>query len=63
MPRAMWCFKDVGLEPIAAPTVFYKRNTSVPELQDYIPNAGALKNTNTAAHEYIGKLWYKYVGY
>jgi len=57
------CFQDIGLDPIAAPTVFYKRNTSVPELQEYIPNAGALKKTNTAVHEYIGKLWYKYVGY
>jgi len=63
MPRAMWCFEDVGLEPIAAPTVFYKRNTSVPELKDYIPNAGALKQSHRALHEYIGKLWYKYVGY
>jgi len=24
MPRAMWCFEDVGMSPIAAPTIFYK---------------------------------------
>lgn len=63
MPRAMWCFKDVGLDPIPAPTVFYKRNTSVPELKDYIPNVGALKQSRTALREYIGKIWYKYIGY
>lgn len=63
MPRAMWCFEDVGLNPIPAPTVFYKRSTSTSELKEYIPNAGALKLTRIAMHEYIGKFWYKYIGY
>lgn len=63
MSRAMWCFEDVGLTPIPAPTVFYKRNSSVPEMQQYIPNAEALNQSRKAVHEYIGKLWYQYVGY
>ncbi|MFK7816417.1 MAG: YdcF family protein [Gammaproteobacteria bacterium] len=63
MPRAMWCFEDVGLSPIPAPTVFYKRNASVSEIYQYIPNAGALKQSRNALHEYIGKFWYKYIGY
>lgn len=63
MPRAMWCFEDVGLSPIAAPTVFYKRNSSVSEIYQYIPNAGALKQSRNALHEYIGMFWYKYIGY
>ncbi len=63
MSRAMWCFEDVGLTPIPAPTIFYKRNTSVSELYEYIPNAGALKQTRNAIHEYLGKFWYKYIGY
>ena len=62
MPRAMWCFEDVGLKPVPAPTVFYKRNTSVAELDDYVPTAGALKQTKMAIHEMMGKLWYKYIG-
>ena len=62
MPRAMWCFEDVGLKPVPAPTVFYKRNTSVAELNDYIPNAGALKQTKLAVHEMLGAFWYKYIG-
>jgi uncharacterized SAM-binding protein YcdF (DUF218 family) len=62
MPRAMWCFEDVGLKPVPAPTVFYKRNTAVAELNDYIPNAGALKRTKIALHEMIGAIWYKYIG-
>ena len=63
MPRAMWCFEDVGLEPIAAPTRFYKRNALAPELKDYIPKATALHKTRLVLHEYIGLLWYKFVGY
>ena len=63
MPRAMWCFEDVGLEPIPAPTIFYKRNTSVPELKDYIPKTSALYKTRLALHEHIGLLWYKFFGY
>lgn len=62
MPRAMWSFEDVGLQPIAAPTVFYKRNTFVGELKDYIPDVGALKQTKIAVHEMLGAFWYKYVG-
>lgn len=63
MPRAMWCFEDVGMNPIPAPTIFYKRNSSVPDLDEYIPTVGALRQTRLALHEYIGLLWYKYVGY
>ncbi len=63
MPRAMWCFEDVGMSPIAAPTIFYKRNPSIPELDGYIPSARSLRKTRIALHEYIGLLWYKYVGY
>ena len=62
MPRAMWCFEDVGLKPVPAPTAFYKRNTSVAELKDYIPTASALKQTQLAVHEIMGAFWYKYVG-
>ncbi len=63
MPRAMWSFEDVGLSPIPAPTVFYKHSASVPEIYQYIPNSGALKQSRNALHEYIGQFWYKYIGY
>ena len=62
MPRAMWCFEDVGLKPVPAPTIFYKRNASVAELNDYIPSASALKKTKVALHEVTGALWYRYIG-
>ena len=62
MPRAMWSFEDVGLKPIAAPTVFYKRNKFIAEMNDYIPSANALRLTRLAVREYLAKLWYKYIG-
>ena len=62
MPKAMWCFEDVGLEPIAAPTVIYKLGTKVPEFKGYIPSASALRKTRLAVREHLGKLWYKYIG-
>lgn len=62
MPRAMWCFEEVGLEPVAAPTVFYKRGATIPEIKDYTPSTVALKKTRLAIHERLGKLWYKYIG-
>ncbi len=63
MSRAMWCFEDVDFTPIPAPTIFYKRNTATKELNQYIPNADSLRKSRLALHEYIGKLWYQYVGY
>jgi len=63
LPRAMWCFEDVGMKPTAAPTMFYKRNASTSDLDEYIPSAGALRKTRIALHEHTGLLWYKYVGY
>jgi uncharacterized SAM-binding protein YcdF (DUF218 family) len=63
MPRAMWCFEDVGLTPTAAPTIFYKRNTLMPEFKDYIPSARALKQTRLAIREHLAKIWYQYIGY
>ena len=41
MPRAMWSFESVGLNPTPAPTVIYKRSSNVPEYKDYLPSAAA----------------------
>ena len=60
MPRAVWCFEHVGLNPTPAPTVFYKRNTYVAEYNDYLPKAFALQHTRIALRELLGSLWYKY---
>ena len=60
MPRAVWSFESVGLNPTPAPTVVYKRNSNAHEPNDFLPNADALEKTRLALHEHFGKLWYKY---
>lgn len=56
MPRSMELFKSLGLNPVAAPSAFYKK-----EFDGYmkVPNVYSLKNSQMAIHEYIGILWNK----
>ncbi len=60
MPRAMMLFKSLGMNPIAAPTSFYKR-----DINGYLkaPNIGSFNVSVVAMHEYIGILWAKIKGY
>ncbi len=57
MPRAEQIFLRAGLEVVPAPTAFKKRGPVTPA--SYIPNAGALKDSHYALHEWIGLLWYR----
>ncbi len=54
MPRAMMIFNSVGLNPIPAPTSFYKS-----EFDGYFkpPSVGDFYKSQIAVHEYIGILW------
>lgn len=54
MPRSMKLFKSLGLNPIAAPTAFYKK-----EFSGYLkkPDIDSLEYSKMAIHEYIGILW------
>ncbi|MFK5938351.1 MAG: ElyC/SanA/YdcF family protein [Sulfurimonas sp.] len=56
MPRAMMIFKSLGLNPIAAPTSFYKS-----EFKGYLraPKPRYFYISTIAMHEYIGMLWVK----
>ncbi|MDA3909647.1 MAG: YdcF family protein, partial [Sulfurimonas sp.] len=56
MPRAMRLFKSLGLNPIAAPTNFYKKGFSG-FLK--VPNIGSFQKSQIAMHEYWGILWSK----
>ncbi len=56
MPRSMMLFNSLGLNPIPAPTNFYK-NDRKDLLQ--APSVYSLANSQIAAHEYIGILWAK----
>ena len=56
MPRAMMLFQSLGLNPIAAPTAFYKS-----EFKGYLraPKPIYFHISTIAVHEYIGILWAK----
>jgi uncharacterized SAM-binding protein YcdF (DUF218 family) len=54
MPRSMKLFESLGLNPIAAPTDFYKKEHAG-YLQE--PDISSLQNSKSAIHEYIGILW------
>ena len=59
MPRSMMLFESQGLNPIAAPTNFYKR-----EFKGYfrVPEPICFYISTIAMHEYIGILWAKIRG-
>lgn len=56
MPRSMMLFKSLGLNPIPAPTNFYKN-----EYSGYfkVPNIDSFEKSQIAMHEYWGILWSK----
>ncbi|BBB23669.1 conserved hypothetical protein [Isorropodon fossajaponicum endosymbiont JTNG4] len=54
MPRAMTLFKNMGMNPIAAPTDFHGKN------QAWLtqPTIGAFKKSEIAIHEFLGIAWH-----
>ena len=56
MPRSMMLFKSLGLNPIPAPTNYYKE-----DFDGYIkaPNIDSFNKSKIAIHEYFGILWAK----
>lgn len=57
MPRAQRIFEQAGLTVTAAPTNYLARGALHPS--DFIPHAGALRDSHYAIHEWIGLLWYR----
>ena len=53
MPRAMKLFKDLGLNPIAAPTDFRGKDLQLLKA----PSIGSLQLSRIAIHEYLGAAW------
>jgi uncharacterized SAM-binding protein YcdF (DUF218 family) len=56
MPRAMMLFESLGLNPIPAPTNFYKTESNSFFIA---PRLGSFNKSKIAMHEYIGILWSK----
>jgi uncharacterized SAM-binding protein YcdF (DUF218 family) len=64
MPRAMLLFESLGLNPIPAPTDFYKTDFDTTKLKSYFmaPKVDSFYLSTIAMHEYIGILWGKIRG-
>lgn len=58
MPRAIALFKKLGLNPIAAPTQYFRDN-GAQTFKRYFPNSNYLIMSDIAIHEYLGQLWAK----
>ena len=57
MPRSMALFRKQGTNPIAAPTDFAFRLVNSPVLLRYLPNLGALQQSERAIREYFGLMY------
>jgi uncharacterized SAM-binding protein YcdF (DUF218 family) len=57
MYRAMCCFRKQGAALTPSPCHFRATSFKCGVL-DFIPNAGAARNWQRVAHEYLGTLWY-----
>lgn len=57
MPRAMYLFRQAGLNPVSAPAEYLAGPTRPVVFWDFIPDARAQDNSRRAWHEYIGLFW------
>jgi uncharacterized SAM-binding protein YcdF (DUF218 family) len=57
MPRSVALFKKQGLQPIPAPADFLARESQGLDPAIFFPRAGALKQVESAWHEYLGLAW------
>ncbi|GAB4266267.1 MAG: YdcF family protein [Deferrisomatales bacterium] len=62
MPRAVGCFRKVGLDPIPYPVDLRTMPPRAGWLA-YLPTAGGLQQSSLAFHEYVGRLAYWVLGY
>jgi len=57
MPRSVALFRKQGLDPVPAPTGHEVTKASGFRPRVFFPNGNALKNSESALHEYLGTLW------
>jgi uncharacterized SAM-binding protein YcdF (DUF218 family) len=60
MPRALGCFRAVGLEPDALPV---DRRAGDGQGRSWLPRVGALSRSSDAFRELAGRLAYGVAGY
>lgn len=57
MPRAMFLFRKIGLNPIAAPTNHILKYGKSYNILNWLPSAKNITKTDAAMHEFVGLLW------
>lgn len=62
MPRAMALFRNLGMNPLAAPTDYLARQSSQISPEDVYPSTRALRKTEAAVYECLGLAWGKLRG-
>lgn len=58
LPRALYAFKQQGLNPIPAPSSYLPDHLRWLRKKHWYANANSLAISNIAVHEYMGLLWY-----
>jgi len=58
MPRAVWVFKQQGLDVIPAPCAYMAEREPY-DIRSFLPRWNVLADSGDALHEYLGLLWYK----
>ena len=61
--RALACFRQVGLHPVAFPAGYYATDREATFAYWLLPDAGALLRWTRLVHEWIGFVVYKLLGY
>jgi uncharacterized SAM-binding protein YcdF (DUF218 family) len=67
MPRTMTLFRQVGLEPVPAPTEFHTGLYGIFQRESFgaeslFPNSGSLEKSEIAFYEALGTLWTRLTG-
>lgn len=57
MPRAMYLFHKEGLNPIAAPTNHYCKESKVTYISKWFQAGNNMEKMEYAFHEYVGMVW------
>lgn len=63
MPRAMAVFRRAGVRVVASPTDYLVVDRGQRGIMDYLPDAGALRNTTALLREVVGMVYYKLNGW
>lgn len=57
MKRAMRIFRDLGMQPVPAPTDFIIKNRPAGAIESAVPNCGNLGISQRVIYEWLGEIW------